>query len=237
MASVSGIAGIDMGKQIGPLPTGAWVAAVGAGVGIMVWHKKNAAANASATADPGIDTSGVPGVGTGAVGGYVDNSTPTPTTPDTTAISDNNSWGKQATNYLIAQGYDPAVSDSAVRKYLASASLSVTEYALIKVALLKFGTPPEALAQLPPDAPVTPVAGPPPPVSVPGPVAPPPPPPPVAAPAPQHVYYTVRPGDSLSRIAARYPQSWITWQSIYNNNRNIISNPNLIRPGWNLLIY
>lgn len=236
---MSGLAGLDLGKQIGPLPMGAWVAAVAGGIGIMIYKKKNAAATATADATPGVDTSGTPGVGTGAVGGYVDNSTPAPSTPDASAITDNQSWGRQATNYLIAQGYDPAVSDSAVRKYLASSALSVSEYALIKVVLLKYGTPPEGLAQLPPDAPVTPVAAPPPlapPVSVPAAVTPAPaPPPPVAAPA--HVYYTVRPGDSLSRIAARYPQSWITWQSIYNNNRGIISNPNLIHPGQVLMIY
>lgn len=230
--------GVNFGQEIGPLPLGAWIAVVGGGVGIAVWKKRNASADTAATADPGVDTSGVPGVGTGAVGGYVDNTTTAP--PADNAITDNTSWGRAATNYLIAQNYDPAVSDSAVRKYLASASLSVSEYALIKIVLLKFGTPPEAMAQLPADAPVTPTAPvdvPAPPVSVPGPVYTPPPPAPVAAPAPAHEYYTVRPGDSLSRIAARYPQAWITWQSIYNNNRGIISNPNVIHPGQNLLIY
>lgn len=228
------MSGLDLSQQVGPLPMGAWAAVVAGGLGIAYYKKKQSAA-AAAVATPGIDTSGTPGVGTGAVGGYVDNTTSTPPTPG--AITDNNSWGVVATNYLIAQNYDPALSDSAVRKYLASASLSVSEYALIKVVLLKYGVPPQPLAQLPADAPVTPVVAPAPPVSVPAAVTPPPPPPPVAAPAPSHVYYTVRPGDSLSKIAARYPQSWITWQSIYNNNRNIISNPNFIRAGWNLLIY
>lgn len=222
--------GLDFGKQIGPLPLGAWVAAVAGGLGIMVYHKKNAAAAVPTT--PGVDTSGTPGVGTGAVGGYVDTSTPTPTTPDTGAITDNNSWGRQATNFLIAQGYDPAVSDSAVRKYLASSSLSVTEYALIKVALLKFGTPPEGLAVLPPDAPVTPVA---PPVSVPGPVTPAPVP---TAPAPVsgawwRATYTVVRGDTLTSIARKYGT---TWQTLYNANRGSIANPNLIYPGQILAI-
>lgn len=231
------MSGINLSQEVGPLPLGAWAAVVAGGLGIAYWRKKQAAAAAPVDTSTSVDTSGVPGVGTGAVGGYVDNTTTTPAASN--AITDNVSWGRAATNYLIAQNYDPALSDSAVRKYLASASLSVSEYALIKVVLLKFGTPPEALAQLPAAAPVTPVAAAPaPPVSVPGPVYAAPAPAPAPAAAPAHVYYVVRPGDSLSRIAARYPQSWITWQSIYNNNRSLIgSNPNMIHPGQNLLIY
>lgn len=229
------MSGLNFSQKLGPLPLGAWAGVVAAGVAYGVYQRKHSAA-AAATADPGINTSGVPGVGTGAVGGFVDNTTAAPATPTDPGITDNASWGRAATNYLIAQNYDPAVSDSAVRKYLASASLSVSEYALIKVVLLKFGTPPEALPQLPADAPVTPTA-PAPPVSVQTPVSA-PPPPPAPASAPAHVYYVVKPGDSLSRIASRYPQPSITWQSIYNNNRSIIGgNPNLIRPGQNLLIY
>jgi LysM repeat protein len=70
--------------------------------------------------------------------------------------------------------------------------------------------------------------------------APPPPPPPPPAPAPPPpaaATYTVRPGDSLSKIAARYPSPAITWQSIYAANRGVIGpNPGLIRPGQVLVI-
>jgi LysM repeat protein len=45
-------------------------------------------------------------------------------------------------------------------------------------------------------------------------------------------WVTVHKGDTLSSIAARYPQKNITWQSIYNANRKTVgSNPNLIRVG------
>lgn len=41
--------------------------------------------------------------------------------------------------------------------------------------------------------------------------------------------YTIKRGDTLSGIAGKYGT---TWQTIYNNNRDIIgSNPNLIKPG------
>lgn len=82
-----------------------------------------------------------------------------------------------------------------------------------------------------------PVPAPPAPVYAPAPaaVAPPAPaPPPPAAPG---TIYVVRPGDSLSKIAARYPSPSITWQSIYAANRGVIGgNPGLIRPGQQLVI-
>ncbi len=46
--------------------------------------------------------------------------------------------------------------------------------------------------------------------------------------------YTVKLGDNLSTIAAKFG---VEWQTIYNNNREIIgSNPNLIQPGQVLKI-
>lgn len=48
-------------------------------------------------------------------------------------------------------------------------------------------------------------------------------------------WVTVNSGDSLSKIAARFPAPNITWQSIYNANRSTIGgNPNLIHVGERL---
>jgi nucleoid-associated protein YgaU len=46
--------------------------------------------------------------------------------------------------------------------------------------------------------------------------------------------YTVKSGDSLSKIAADY--SGITWQQIFEANKDQISDPNLIHPGQVLKI-
>lgn len=230
------MSGLDLGHKVGPLPLGAWIAVVAGGVGVAVYRSRQSAAAAAAAADPLTNTSGDPGVGTGAVGGYVDNTTTAPPAPN--AITDNASWAVQATNYLIAQNYDPALSDSAVRKYLASAPLSVTEYALIKVVLLKFGVPPERLPQTPAIPPVTPqTPDVKPPQSVPTHVTP-APKPPTKAPVKKSsgITYTVAPGDNLTKLALR---TWGTpnWQRIYNANKSVIgSNPNLIRPGMVLQI-
>lgn len=45
--------------------------------------------------------------------------------------------------------------------------------------------------------------------------------------------YTVVSGDSLSKIAVGYGT---TWQAIYNANKDLISDPNLIYPGQVLVI-
>ncbi len=46
--------------------------------------------------------------------------------------------------------------------------------------------------------------------------------------------YTVRKGDSLSKIAKNYPG--LTWQKIYEANKDQIKNPDLIHPGQQLKI-
>lgn len=45
--------------------------------------------------------------------------------------------------------------------------------------------------------------------------------------------YTVKPGDSLSKIGARYG---VQWKEIYEANKDQIKNPDLIQPGWKLKI-
>jgi LysM repeat protein len=49
-------------------------------------------------------------------------------------------------------------------------------------------------------------------------------------------YYTVKSGDSLSKIASQFHVSG-GWQALYNSNRSAVgSNPNLIHPGLRLKI-
>ena len=47
-------------------------------------------------------------------------------------------------------------------------------------------------------------------------------------------FYTVAPGDSLSKIATKY--KGVTWQKIFEANRDQIKNPDLIHPGQKLRI-
>lgn len=47
------------------------------------------------------------------------------------------------------------------------------------------------------------------------------------------VEYTVVNGDSLSKIAAKHGT---TWQKIYESNKDVVKNPDLIQVGWKLKI-
>ena len=57
---------------------------------------------------------------------------------------------------------------------------------------------------------------------------------PAAAPAPRT--YTVASGDSLSKIAKKFYGDANKWQRIFEANRDIIKNPDLIKPGQVLKI-
>jgi nucleoid-associated protein YgaU len=52
-------------------------------------------------------------------------------------------------------------------------------------------------------------------------------------PAPAMREYEVVKGDNLSKIGKRYG---VSWKEIYEANKNIISDPDLIQPGWKLKI-
>lgn len=225
------MAGPDFGKMIGPLPLGAWLGAVAGGVGLY-WYRGRSAASTPAVVD---DTSGTPGVGDGTVGGWTSTTAPATEPPVSTKPTTNDEWGQQAINWLISMGYDATVSDSAIRKYLQSGTLTATEFVLVRQALMHLGATPQLL---PPPEQAAPQ----------GPHIPPPPPPKVTPPPPKPVpghftYYKVKRGDNLTKIAKAYHT---TWQVLYNNNRagkrrrdgkmGMILHPNLILPGWVLLI-
>jgi nucleoid-associated protein YgaU len=57
-----------------------------------------------------------------------------------------------------------------------------------------------------------------------------------AAPAPAARTYTVVAGDSLSKIAKKLYGDGKKWRKIYEVNRDVIKNPDLIQPGWVLKI-
>lgn len=46
--------------------------------------------------------------------------------------------------------------------------------------------------------------------------------------------YEVQSGDSLSKIAKKYPG--LTWQKIFEANKDKIKDPDMIQPGWKLKI-
>jgi hypothetical protein len=136
---------IDLGKQIGPLPLGAWIAVVGGGLGLAYYSYSKTGAGPTIVDDTGSQ----PGVGDGSVSQWTPTAPPStsPGVGDDTAPTTNEAWGVRAINWLIAQGYDASESDSAIRKYLAGndPQPSVRQYVLQGLALTHFGSPPQPL--------------------------------------------------------------------------------------------
>lgn len=144
------MAGVDLGKQYGPLPLGAWIVVVGAGLGIALWTRRT-------QAEPEVveDGSGTPGVGAGGSGMFTEL---VPVTGGSGTIgkpTTNEEWGVLAINWLIANNYPANQADSAVRKYLAGVKMSVGEYTMIGKVLAALGAPPQVLPPAEEDPPPT----------------------------------------------------------------------------------
>lgn len=48
--------------------------------------------------------------------------------------------------------------------------------------------------------------------------------------------YVVQSGDSLSKIAKRFYGDASAWKRIFEANKDVVKNPDLIQPGWKLRI-
>lgn len=234
---------VDFGKMYGPLPLGAWIAVVGGSLAFML-YSRNAGGNE--VAEPVEDTSPMPGVGTGYVGGWV--STVASDSGSTTVAGQpvtNEEWANLAINHLIAKGYDAAISASAIGKYIGGLQEpNAMEWSLVRIALGALGAPPIPLTGVivtPPT--VTPTT---PPSTNPGGILPTRPPAPGNAPKPSVKYYTVKRGDTLSHIAKVQYGNARRATDIYNANRvgvtradgtpGILRNINLIYPNQKLVI-
>lgn len=204
---------MDLGKQVGPLPLGAWIAVVGGGLAIAYWQR-NAGSGASSD-DTSTDSEDISVEDSGAGGSWI--AVPPPSTaPDSGKITyeSNEQWGQAAINWLIAQGYNPGLASSAITKALnggvdiSGNKMSIQEWSLWSLALTKFGSPPYPVNV-------------PPPTSVPGTPTPKPPPSggggtptpkPPSTKVPPHWIETAKRGDTISKIAARHGKGWQeTW--------------------------
>jgi hypothetical protein len=145
---------VDLGKQYGPLPLGAWIVVVGGGLGIAYWQSTKS----SGDEEPEIveDTGSPDGVGEGP-GGY-EYVPPSDSSGSDVDYSSNEAWGQAAINWLVANGYDAGISNSAITKALAGGvdvegnKMSVQEWSLWSLALIEFGSPPYPVNVSPPSS-------------------------------------------------------------------------------------
>lgn len=220
----------SMGKMIGPLPLGAWLLAIGLGVGIIVYNNKNN--GKSSYVDESFvarDTSSDPGVGVGGSGMWTQLNPPTTSTNNDSAISSNSEWGKLALVRAIGLGYTPIQADSAIRAYLASEQMSTADWAIINDLLRVLGPVPEPLGPSENKPPVIkpPTAG--------------------TGSTPSvttsYISHVVRYGQTLAAIANAYG---VTWATLYNANKigfkradgsmGVIANTAYIPPGTRLVV-
>lgn len=214
---------LDLGKPIGPLPLGAWIAVVGGGLAIGFYVSRGTAKNAAQTTPP-IDPDS--GVGTG--GGQLVYDPPTNVETPTNAITTNDQWAIQAINWLISsQAMNPGIAQTAITKFVTGQNRNLTEQGMINLALLHFGAPPEA---------------------VPVPESPIPTPPVVTNPKPSTPrswnFYTVVKGDTPGSITRKTGAG--SWWYIYTANDRVglrpdgtpglLANPFAIKPGMVLII-
>jgi len=153
-------------KQIGPLPAGIWVGVVAAGVGIsyVVNRKAKGSSGASAPATDaltsatdgafgslpaGTNLGGLVTLPSGVPAGQVSYVGVPGAGSTNTTITDNNSWYRQATNMLLAKGYDAGLVDTALRAYLSGAALTAAQQAVVNLALQLLGAPPFPVVSAP----------------------------------------------------------------------------------------
>src|SRR4051812_26064255 len=106
----------QMGKMIGPLPMGAWVAVIGGGLALAYYSRRNAAGDP----EPVESTANDPGVGLGGSGEWIDLNAPaTPETPTNSAPTTNDEWATLAMLWFQSNGYDMALASQAIANYLA----------------------------------------------------------------------------------------------------------------------
>lgn len=164
----------SLGKKVGPLPAGAWIA-IAIAVFLYIRKKQGGTAGTGAQTDPAGNTGPInPATGyvygspqdqsaQSAAGGGTGLGTGTGTSGGSTVggvYSDNTAWAQAAINYLVSIGEDAVSSNSAITQYLASQPLTTQQQALVNLAIQRLGGPP---------SPPQPGTAPPPVVAPPGP--------------------------------------------------------------------
>lgn len=138
--STAKAAGGAMGKQLGPLPLGAWAMVVGGALFFSFYmSKKKTPAVDTTTTNPGAL------VYTGSGGGGTDatNSPATGTVP--TGFLTNEAWANAAKTFLISQGIDGKEASDAIDLYINAQALNQKQSAWVAVATRQLGPPPQSL--------------------------------------------------------------------------------------------
>ncbi len=192
----------DLGKMIGPLPLGAWIAVLGGGLGLALYTRRQSTPAVTNPDQLPEDTGTTPGVGVGGSGQWTNITPPANGSSDTSSAETNDEWGVMTIAKLIGFGYPAGPTNNGITKFLNQGQLDAQEYQIVSEALRRFGSPP------------TPVPGP----FGPGAVTP-----PSGSsarwPKPKAPFfeYTIQSGDTLPIIASHYGTTALnlyTWNAV-----------------------
>lgn len=154
------MADLGLGKMVGPLPVGGWIAVVGGGLGLALLINRNldgAGDEPEGEFRPSVEPVD-PATGGRIVTGDFGQPTggggvPQPTT--------NEEWVRLGVTRLSSMGFDPLVVQQALRKYTTGRRLTNKERAIVTKALEAIGPPPEAVPVQPDPLPAPPKSSPP----------------------------------------------------------------------------
>jgi hypothetical protein len=147
----------DLGKKVGPLPLGVWIAVLLGGLGLAYFINKRQGGGSSTPMEEQLGAE--PGVGVGG-GQQFESSPPVITDPTPSGYETNDQWARAAILYLLSEGKDPNESTLALSRYISEQPLTNAQQALVGLAINKLGPPP-FLPINPPDNPTTPPTNPP----------------------------------------------------------------------------
>jgi hypothetical protein len=145
-----------LGKRIGPLPVAGWLAAIGGGLAISWYLRRNGSGATSSTAadssgeDTGGTTSGTGGAAYSSAGNPGNISDPTSSDnadlPEPVSIETNAQWRQQAVKWLIGNGTTAINAERYVGAYLAGTPLSESAVNAINKVEAAIGPPPVAVS-------------------------------------------------------------------------------------------
>lgn len=131
-------AGGMMGKQVGPLPMGAWALVVGGALFYSFYMSKKKTASTGTT-----DTTTPSALIYTGTGGGTPTDTTTPTT--TTGYLTNEAWASAAKTFLISQSVDAKEASDAIDLYINAQALNSKQTSYVSIATKQLGPPPQSL--------------------------------------------------------------------------------------------
>ncbi len=145
--------GEALSRKYGPLPLGAWLIAIVGGVGVAVVIRRQAGNDQLASdAYAAGEQAGYDSVAQDSTGGYTESPstnqgagnlyTPDPDPDPPGPIKTNKQWRTRAARVLAAEGYRPALVETALGRYFTRKTLTRVQQEVITEAIARIGPPP-----------------------------------------------------------------------------------------------